>query len=74
MPWTPSAALAPSLQTLWEPRVAAAAVSTDTADANLMRRVPSAPTERLEGLGKADKHMAGETESHLSYIFGCETM
>lgn len=51
-----------------------AEVSTDTADASLMRRVPSAPTETLEGLGKADKHMASETESHLSYIFGCETM
>lgn len=74
MRWTPSAALAPSPQTLQEPRVAAAEVSTDTADANLMRQVPSAPTERLEGLGEADKHMAGETESHLSCVFGCETM
>lgn len=74
MPWTPSAALAPSLQTLWEPRVAAAEVSTDTENANLMRWVPSAPTETLEGLGKADKHMAGKMESHLSYIFGCENV
>lgn len=74
MPWTPSAALAPSLQTLWEPRVTAAEVSTDTADASLMRRVPSAPTERLEASGEADKHTAGETEPHLSHIFGCETV
>lgn len=37
MPWTPSAALARSLQTLQEPRVTPAEVSIYTVDASLMR-------------------------------------
>lgn len=73
MPWTPSTALAQSPQTLREPRVTTAEVSIYIADANLMRRVPSTPTERLEGLGKADNRMASEKELYLNCIFGCET-
>ena len=73
MAWTPSTALARSPQTLWEPRVTTAEVSIYTADANLMRRVPSALTERLEVLGKADNHMASKRESYLNCIFGRET-
>lgn len=73
MPWTPSTALAQSLQTLWEPWVTTAEVSIYTADASLMRRVPSALTERHEDLGKAEKHMASKMELYLNYIFGHET-
>lgn len=46
MPWTPSAALAQSLQSVREPWVTAAAISIYSADANLMRRVTSAPIEK----------------------------
>lgn len=70
MSWILSTALAQSLQILWEPWVTDAEL---TADANWMRRVPSAPPERPEGLGKADNHMTSERESYLNSIFGCET-
>lgn len=73
MPWTPLTALARSPQTLQEPRVTTAEVSIYAADANLMVRVPSAPTKRLEGLGKAENRMASERESYLNCIFGRET-
>jgi len=69
MPWTPSTALVPSLQTLQEPRVTTAEVSIYTADVSLMRQVPSAPTARLECLGKADNYMASKRESYLNCIF-----
>lgn len=47
MPWTLSAALAQSMQTVREPWVTAAEISIYTADTNLMRRLTSAPIERL---------------------------
>lgn len=62
MPWTPSTALAQSLQTLREPQVTTAEVSISATDANLTRGVPSTLTERLKGLGKADNHVASERE------------
>lgn len=67
MPWTPSAALARSLQTLQEPRVTTAEVSIYAVDASLMRWVPSAPTERLQSFRKADNRMASKKELYLHF-------